>query len=355
MLVHFKSRDLGKLHKQGRFWHIFLLGESGGFEGVIISQDEVDTWTVHLFLPWDADTDKLDSHEVVYKVLGGLYGPYPIAIDEILVRSVWRPTVAVAKTWSSYSRHVFLAGDSAHQNIPTGGYGMNMGIGDAFDLSWKLASVINGQGGAALLESYELERKPVALRNVQRSHSHFQVHTDLKGFLEGGDLRRVDSDTEEARVLRQQIHDHYQTNDGENRDMGVEMGFRYKSPIVLADRDDSVEPVWIPREYTPTTWPGGRPPHVFLSDGTAIFDALGKNWSLLVFSNKDVGQNHLAEAAGSLALDLVVIDLSREEHAKALYERNLVLLRPDHHVAWRAQGVEAPAVAEGILRTVTGL
>ena len=157
MLVHFKSRDLTRLHKQGRFWHIFLLGESGGFEGAVISQDEKGTWTTHLFLPLDAEPEKMDPHDAVYRVLGGVYGPYKITIDEILVRSVWRPNIAVTRNWSNPSLRIFLAGDSAHQNIPTGGYGMNMGIGDAFDLGWKLASVINGHGGPDLLRSYEME------------------------------------------------------------------------------------------------------------------------------------------------------------------------------------------------------
>lgn len=354
LLVHFKSRDLTKLHKQGRFWHIFLLGPSGGFEGAIISQDEKDTWTTHLFLPLDAKPDQIESHDAVYRVLGGLYGQYRVQIDEILVRSVWRPHVAVARHWRSHEGHVFLAGDSAHQNIPTGGYGMNMGIGDAFDLGWKLGAVIHGQGGPVLLDSYELERKPVALRNVERSHVHFKVHGELKTLLDGGDPRRIDGHTDEARLLRQQVHDFYQSHDGENRDFGIEMGYRYSSPVIVRRQDDGDEPISSPRHYTPTTWPGGRPPHLFLSDGTAIFDKFGQHWSLLTFTNKDAGQAYLVQAAKTLCLNLTLVDLSGEDRAKAMYERILVLIRPDQHVAWRADEIESPAVAEALLRTVSG-
>ncbi|KAM5353698.1 hypothetical protein ACJ41O_000348 [Fusarium nematophilum] len=354
LLVHFKSRDLSRLHKQGRFWHIFFLGESGGFEAAIISQDEQDTWTTHLFMPLDAKPEEIDSHDAVYRILGGLYGPYKVNIDEVLVRSIWRPNIAVARTWSSPHARVFLAGDSAHQNIPTGGYGMNMGIGDAFDLGWKLASVINGQGGLALLHSYELERRPVALRSVEHSGVHFKIHTHLGEMLGGGDPRRVDGDTDEARDLRQRIHEYYQSHDGENKDLGIEMGYRYTSPIVLRGEDDGVEPESTARNYTPTTWPGGRPPHMYLSDGTAIFDRFGKDWTLLVFASQEIGQSHLSKAADAISLPLVCVDLSAEDQAKRLYERKLVLVRPDQHVAWRSDEVASLRQSDEILQAVTG-
>lgn len=354
MLVHFKSQDLTRLHKQGRFWHVFLLGESGGFEGAIIAQNEKDIWTTHLFMPLDANPDEISSEDAVYRVLGGLYGPYKVKIDEILVRSNWRPNIAVARSWKGPRGRVYLAGDAAHQNIPTGGYGMNMGIGDAFDLGWKLAAVINGHGGPGLLESYEYERKPVALRNVERSGVHFQVHGTLKDFLTGGDPRRVDEHTEEARALRKKIHEFYQTHDGENKDFGIEMGYRYSSPVILCKDETAVEPPFDPRHYTPTTWPGGRPPHLFLSDGRAVFDTFGDEWSLLVFSHQEVGQELLVRVAEKMSIPLVQVGLSQENHAKTLYERSLVLIRPDHHVAWRGDRINSLNDAENIIKVVTG-
>lgn len=354
LLVHFKSHDLDRLYKQGRFWHIFLLGESGGFEGAIISQNEKDIWTTHLFMPLDANPEDISSEDAVYRVLGGLYGPYKVKIDEILVRSVWRPNIAVARSWKSPRGRVYLAGDAVHQNIPTGGYGMNMGIGDAFDLGWKLAAVINGSGGPGLLKSYEAERKPVALRNVERSGVHFQVHNELKQFLDAGDPRRVDEDTEEARVLRLKIHEYYQTHDGENKDLGIEMGYRYRSHVILCQEDTASEPRFDPRHYIPSSWPGGRPPHLFLSDERAIFDTFGHEWSLLVFASQEVGQGLMAQVADAMSVPLVQVDLSQEDRAKVLYERNLILIRPDHHVAWRGDGLHSLQDAEKILGVVTG-
>lgn len=333
---------------------MFLLGKSGGFEAAVISQDEKDTWTAHLFLPLDAEPEKIDSRDAVYRVLGGLYDPYEIKIDEILVRSTWRPNIAVARTWSNRDNRIFIAGDAAHQTIPTGGYGMNMGLGDAFDLGWKLASVINGQGGPGLLRSYEVERRPVALRNLDHSGVHFKVHEGLKDLLTGGDPRRVDDGTDAASALRQKIHEYYQTHEGEGKDFGIEMGYRYTSPVIMREEDGSIEPPWAPRYYTPTTWPGSRAPHLYLSDGTSIFDLFGKDWALVVFTSEDVGQGLLAEAAQRLSLPLITVNLSTEKLAKKLYERKLVLIRPDQHVAWRSDAVSSAAASEEVLQTVTG-
>ncbi|KAJ2905582.1 FAD binding domain-containing protein [Zalerion maritima] len=353
LLVHFKSRDLSRLHKQGQFWHIFLLAEPGKFGGAIIAQDEVDTWTTHLFLPLDANPEGIASEEAVYRVLGGLHGPYPIKIDEILVRSVWRPNIAVARTWASANRRVFIAGDAAHQNIPTGGYGMNLGVADAFDLGWKLAAAINGSAGQGLLESYELERRPVALRNVNHSGVHFEVHEKVSDILAGGDPHIINDETEEARLLRRRIRDHYQTHDGENKDFGIEMGYRYQSPVIVPERDTQ-EPEWTPSRYIPTTWPGSRPPHIFLSDGSAIFDKFGKHWTIMVFVREGCGQDLLMDAAKSLSVPLSLVDLSGEDQAKRIYERPLVLIRPDQHVAWRGDRLDSLESAKDILTTVTG-
>ncbi|CAK1356188.1 unnamed protein product [Cercospora beticola] len=358
ILVHFKSRDLRRLHKFGRFWHIFLTDSSGGLGGAIIAQDEIDTWTTHLFVHESnqEDIDSISSEEVVYRVLGGMHEPYPITIDKVLVRSTWRPIFAVTKSWSGPNLHVFLAGDAAHQNIPTGGYGMNLGIQDAFDLGWKLAAVIKGNGGQGLLRSYEVERKPVAQRNVAHSGVHFRVHTELQELLtrDGADPRHVDEDTDQAHRTRSMVHDHYQQHNGENQDFGIEMDYRYVSDIVVPDESAHVEPTWSPSQYTPTTWPGIRPPHVFLSNGTAIFDTFGKDWTLLNFAEDERDQELFTDAAKALSIPLSSVGLANESLAKKLYERTLVLIRPDQHVAWRGNGVGTADEARRVLERVSG-
>tara|TARA_R110002003_G_scaffold40_3_gene2578 strand:+ start:3073 stop:4263 length:1191 start_codon:yes stop_codon:yes gene_type:complete len=351
--VHFKSKDLTRLHAQGQFWHIFFLQQPGEFGGAIIAQDEIDTWTVHYFLPLGTDTDNIGSEEAVYTVLGGMHGKYEIKIDEILVRSVWRPSIAVARTWASLDRRVFIAGDAAHQNIPTGGYGMNMGIGDAYDLGWKLAAAMH-YGGPELLTSYELERRPVAVRNIEHSGQHMQVHLSVAQFFEGQNPDCIDEPTAEGRALRQRIHEHYQAHDGENKDFGIEMGYIYQSNIVHTPESDGIKPDWQAAQYTPSTWPGSRAPHVFLSDGSAVFDHLGKDWSLVTFTETNADVEVLLTAASALAIPIKHVDLRGEHEARRLWERDFVLVRPDEHVAWRSNSVGNIEEARSILEVAIG-
>lgn len=133
---------------------------------MIISQDEVETWTIHLPIPLDTDWQSMDPKQAIYDALGRLVGPYPIEIDEILVKSMWRPDMCIAESYRPKGKRVFLSGDAAHQNVPHGGYGMNTAIGDSFDLGWKLAVMVKGHGGQHLLDSYKIEWKPVAAHNM---------------------------------------------------------------------------------------------------------------------------------------------------------------------------------------------
>jgi 2-polyprenyl-6-methoxyphenol hydroxylase-like FAD-dependent oxidoreductase len=139
-LVHFRSADLPNLHALGQFWHIYTTGGA-----TLIAQDEVDTWTLHqdLGLPVDDPDPVGDPREFVNRALAR-----PIAIDEILASSVWRPNALLADRYGH--DRILLAGDSAHTMIPTGGYGMNTGLGDAFNLTWKLVGVVHGWGGPGL-------------------------------------------------------------------------------------------------------------------------------------------------------------------------------------------------------------
>jgi FAD-dependent monooxygenase len=352
LLIHFKSRDLTRIHRQGQFWHIFFVGKAG-LGGAIIAQNEIDTWTIHLPLQLHEDPDTISSQDAVYTVLGGLHGKYPIKIDEILVRSTYRPSIAITRTYCGTHGRVFLAGDSAHQNIPTGGYGMNMGISDAFDLGWKLAAVINGYSGSALLDSYEQERRPVALVCIERSGVHMAVHMDTAKIV-GEKALSIDDETQEGLQLRQAIHEHYQAHDGENQDLGIEMGYRYKSGITVPD--GSEEPEYSPSRYTPTTWPGSRAPHVYLKDGTSIFDRYGKFFTLIEFSDdKDLGADLIIKAATELWVPVEHAILEEENHALKIWERRLVLVRPDGHVAWRANSIQSIDEAKDIIRTVAGL
>ena len=331
-LVHFKSRDLTHLHKQGQFWHIIFSNGS-----VIISQDEVETWTTHVPIPLDVDPASLDPEKAISEVLGGSAGPYPIKVDEILVTSSWRPNICIADRYISPSGKIFLLGDAAHQNIPFGGYGMNTALGDSFDIGWKLAAVLDGYGGAHLLRSYESERRPVALRNIDYSGVHATVHFEWWGWAREAGSDVITSQTEDAKKLRAKIAQHLQDHDGENKDQGIELDYRYNhSPVIVPDKE-TTEPVWKRAQYTPSTWPGARAAHVFLADGkTSIFDLFSRNYTLIDFSKDNKWAKVFEPVAKRLAIPLKAVLLPDEAHVQNIWGRAAFLVRPDDHVAWRA-------------------
>ncbi|KAL7941312.1 hypothetical protein V8C42DRAFT_355621 [Trichoderma barbatum] len=352
LLIHFKSRDLSRIQKQGQFWHIGFT--SGAF---IIAQDEVDTWTMHTPIPVGIDWEKIDPEETVYAGLGGPSAPYPIKIDEILIKSSWRPNICVAESYMTSGGRVLLAGDAAHQNIPAGGYGMNTAVGDSFDLGWKLAATLKNYGGKDLLKSYELERLPVAVKNINHSGALWQRWANIWSSFAEASSNNLLSKTEEGKAFRVKIANSFLANDGEHKDHGIELGYRYNaSPIVIPDAD-APEPEWNIRHYIPSTWPGSRPPHVFLSDGkTSIFDLFGRGYTIVDFSKEGKWADAFTKAAKRLQMPIKAVHLPEEEHVQKIWERTAVLVRPDDHVAWRLPLDEATFAGEveDILKVAVG-
>ncbi|KAF5541292.1 FAD binding domain-containing protein [Fusarium mexicanum] len=323
----------------------------GGIESIAIATED---GTEHTIL--NTDWKSLDPEEVIAQVLGGSGDPCPITVDEILVSSCWRPSIAVADQFASKSLRVFLAGDSAHQNIPTGGYGMNTAVGDSFDLGWKLAAVINGGGGSHLLQSYEMERKPIAIQNIERSGVHFKVHQDYVGWVTEAGPELILSQSIQAKELKERIHHHVQEHAGENQDHGIEMGYRYNnSPIILRPGDASKEPQWSHRNYIASTWPGSRAPHLFLSDGkTSIFDHFGQGFTLVDFSQDGKWAARFTETAKHIGIQLKPVHLPQETTARKVWGRDAVLIRPDDFVSWRASEEGYEEDIEHILRVAAG-
>ena len=106
-LVHFKSAELARNLKFGRFWHAFPAGT-----GFLIDQDEDETFTAHYPLQDNISGSDLDPHDVVYKMIGGCLGSWRIKIDEVLVHSEWQPSFSIAEHYSTANGRVFLAGDA---------------------------------------------------------------------------------------------------------------------------------------------------------------------------------------------------------------------------------------------------
>jgi len=327
-ITHFHSDARTLLQRWGVAWHY------QSALGTLVAQDDHSTWTLLSRLP-----DEIQAANNPGALLTQFAGT---GFDHrIIVSNAWSPHLLVA---DRYGRgRVLLAGDAVHQYIPTGGYGMNTGIGDAFDLGWKLAALVQGWGGPALLASYEIERRPIGLRNCAAARRHNQVRVEIAQ-LYNQDIFEVGAIGAAARA--RVAHGIAELGNAENESAGIEMGYSYEhSPIIC--EEVGVRVPSDPLRYAPTTIPGVRLPNVFLADSSAVFDLLGPWFTLLMFGPHDA--EPFIAAALSIGAPLMVRRL--DPALKSLYAADLVLVRPDHHVAWRGGSAEHAA---SVLARVTG-
>ena len=238
---------------------------------------------------------------------------------------------------------VFLAGDAAHAHPPNGGLGMNTGIQDAWDLGWKLAARLGGWGGDTLLESYDYERRPAASRAAAESLRNYHRLVDHKVY------PGLAEPTAEGHSLRGALGRRLvEENEKSWHPIGVHLGYAYNpSPIVVDDgtpapQDDTVR-------YIPSARPGSRAPHVWLDTGKSTLDLFGASFTLLVL--EDIDTAGLQAAASRRNVPLTIQRLANAD-ALELYQRPLVLVRPDGHVAWR--GHRTPARADELIDIVRG-
>ncbi|GFF24982.1 hypothetical protein IFM61606_09310 [Aspergillus udagawae] len=362
VLVHFKSRDLSRIQKQGQFWHLFFpnaASDGESIKGAVIAQDEVDTWTVHRFMRPDVDHAQLSSEEIVYDLLGGMSGrPFPINIDEVLVRSTWTPSVALARSYAGPKHRIFIAGDACHQTVPTGGYGMNTGIADGYDIGWKLAAVIQGWAGPSTLLSYEQERRPVGELALQWSKVHMGNLMKMSAEL-GLDAGVIESNSEAGAQMRAAMHSYLQTHDGHNQSIGVEMGYRYVSGLCVPSplNAELSPPEFHPRKYTPSTMPGYRAPHVYLTTGTPVSHLFGDGFTLVAFPQIEelaTSIGLLRESAQKRALPFDIVELPGEVHAHEVWGASLVLVRPDGFVSWHGDNIRSREEADRIIARASG-
>ena len=208
---------------------------------------------------------------------------------------------------------------------------MNTGIGDAVDLGWKLAATLSGWGGPELLASYDAERRPIGLRNVGMAAEFYLAHGE---FADG--IAAIEDDSEAGRQLRARLGDSLTRDVGRMfRTAGLQLGYRYESsPICI---DDGTAPLPDdPEKFVPSARPGSRAPHALLADGRSTLDLFGRGFVLLRFG--DAPTDALEQAAKSRGVPLRVAEIGEPE-AAALYGKQLVLVRPDGHVAWRGDAV----------------
>ncbi|HUK58581.1 MAG TPA: FAD-dependent monooxygenase [Stellaceae bacterium] len=265
---------------------------------------------------------------------------------EVMGHNPW--TAGVARVAHSFGAgRIVLAGDSVHLFTPTGGFGMNTGIDDAANLSWKLSALVQGWGGPNLLATYETERQPIATRNTTAART-LAINV---GEMPVADAVEERSPAGEA--ARAELSRYLGTLGEEFASLGVQLGARYDgSPIIVAD---GTPPPEDPVTYRPSSVPGGRAPHFWLGTGREIgdslYDRLGAGFTLLCLGAAADGALSFAAAASRRGVPFDVMHLADGE-ARAFYERDYVLVRPDQHIAWR--GNAPPADADALLARVTG-
>ena len=242
------------------------------------------------------------------------------------------------------TRRVFLAGDAAHLFTPTGGLGYNTAVEDAVNLSWKLAAVLRGQAPAALLDSYAIERRPLALRNT----AYARTFADSLGLF--APAAEIEDDTAAGEAARATAGAYLSEHGRREFNIpGITFGGRYDgSPIIVSD--GTAPPPDVPNDYVPTACPGGRPPHLWLDDGRSLYDTFGFDWTVLRLSESAPNAQAFLDAAERRGVSLDVVDVEHPD-ARALYGADLALIRPDQIVAWRGN---ADTDAAGVLGQALG-
>ncbi len=325
----FDMMPLGNGPGRGRHWHV--ADDKGTF---LIMQDSTRHWTLH---------SAVDSDEEMKRMFETVVG-VPVKY-EMLSCNPWRQNLLLA---DSYGKgRVFLAGDAAHLVIPTGGLGMNTGVGDAFDLSWKLAATLQGWGGPNLLRSYEIERRQVGERNIGASRYANLGRRKWRSMWRPN-IREQSPAGQQSRDILKMVANVEQRKTNEM--VGAELGYRYVDSPVIMDIPGGPEHLF--REYQPSTWPGARLPHVWLDDGTAMQDRIPvEGYTLLRLGGTQTPTEPLEMALESHGPPVTVLDIP-DRVVREVYGHDLVLLRPDMHVIWR--GNTLPEDSKGIATTATG-
>ncbi len=289
----------------------------------LIVQDSTRHFTLHSIVETEAEMTPMFEKTIAMPL------PY-----EMINAGMWKQNLLLADRYGE--GRVFLAGDAVHLVIPTGGLGMNSGAGDAIDLSWKLAGTLAGWGGPGLLPSYETERRQIGARNVAASRHATVGRRKWRGAY----TPLIRENTPEGLVAREAFARLADVEQRKASDMiGAELGYRYvDSPLIAAEPGEGPEHKFM--EYVPTTWPGARLPHVWLDDGTAMQDRIGygHGYTLLLLGGTHADASPLARSFATIGAPLQVLEIP-DTAPRDIYGYDLLLLRPDMHVAWRGNAM----------------
>ncbi len=316
--IYLRSPEFNTRHPRGFATLYWALNDRA--PGIFIAIDGKERFTFQRTLRPGEDGTDIDAYATVQEAFGA---ELPC---EILSVQPWRAHALVADRYR-HGRY-FLAGDAAHLFVPTGGFGMNTGIGDSVDLGWKLAAVANGWADDRLLDSYEIERRPIAVRNTTEAADNYLAILPAfrdAAFLPKEPAQRAAGLAKLSADLTKQ-RKHFSAT-------GIHLGYRYEdSPICWHDGTPPTPDD--PQIYVPTTRPGSRAPHVWLSEDRSTLDLFRQRFTLLVINAADADRR-AAEALVSAAPIPLTMEAVDNAEVKRLYQTRFVLVRPDGMVAWR--------------------
>ena len=332
--VVFRAPGLAERHAHGpgvMYWHVNSDGAS-----LIGPMDQGDVW---YFMPTGMrEGETLSNADAAARIAQatGIDLPY-----EVLSTDEWVASRLIADRYRK--GNVFLAGDACHLHPPFGGYGMNMGVSDAVDLGWKLAGVLEGWGGPALLDAYEIERRPV--------HEKVMDEAVVNHAVLGNQLWRegLEDDTPAGEALRAETRERILTHKTrEFRSLATVLGLCYAaSPILVDDGSQPLEQVG--QDYRPDAHPGCLAPHAWVEDGRSLYDLFGMDCALVAAEGAEADAARAEADAKRLGVPLRVLVQPAGVPVRELYGASLALIRPDQHVAWRGERWDA-----AVLRRATG-
>ncbi|MFF5075435.1 FAD-dependent monooxygenase [Actinoplanes sp. NPDC000266] len=294
----FEAPELWRDLRHGPAVHYWVVNPAA--PAVMGPIDRTGTWWIIAF-GVDQETGERDARRIIDAAAGRPVQARVVSTDP------WTARMQIVDRMRS--GRVFLAGDAAHLNPPFGGHGLNTGLADAVDLGWKLVAVLDGWAGPALLDSYEAERRPVQERVIREATANMAV---LSTELLADNLDAGDEDGERA---RQAAHRRIQaTKKAEFHSLELVLDIPVTGPAVA---------------------PGGgrRLPHLWLEDGRSLYDELGPGFTLVLLGGDGSPAAQLAAVARSRGVPVELTDL-RERDVRGRFGADLLLVRPDQHIAW---------------------
>jgi 2-polyprenyl-6-methoxyphenol hydroxylase-like FAD-dependent oxidoreductase len=333
-----RAPELHGLMKAERAWGYYTYNSRRN--GHMYEIDGHGIYLIHNHLtPQEFESGAVDRLAAIRDILG-------VADDfsfEVLSEEDWVARRLVADRLRD--RRAFIVGDAAHLWVPYAGYGMNAGIADALNLAWLLAARLNGWGGEGMLDAYEAERLPIT---EQVSEFAMRHQRRISGEMIPED---IEADSLRGRAAREQFAAYaYELNVQQFAAAGLNFGYTYaQSPII--EYDGSAAPAFTMGAFTPSTVPGCRAPHLWMADGSSLYDHFGHGYTLICLGDP-AEFDEFVTAARALGVPLAVVDLRSTPEAETVYDRRYVIAREDQHIAFRSDAV--PSDPRALLERLVG-